>query len=95
MICDIGIRTSAIITIVPGTDRGFFILSFSRATSAAHGGSQARGRIGAAAAGLHHSPNSTGSEAHPKLQLSQILNPLSKARDKTLIFMDTSRVCYR
>ena len=38
----------------------------------AYGGSQARGRIGAAAASLHHN-----SGQH------QILNPLSEARDRT------------
>ena len=42
---------------------------------------QARDRIGATAAGLHHSS-----------QQCQILNPLSKARDQTHIFMVTSRV---
>ena len=31
---------------------------------AAHGGSQARGQMGAVAAGLHHSHNNLGSEPH-------------------------------
>ena len=35
------------------------------------------------AAGLHHSS-----------QQCQILNPLSKARDRTCVLMDTSQVCY-
>ena len=35
-----------------------------RATPAVYGGSQARGQIGAAAAGLHHSHSNTGSLAH-------------------------------
>ena len=35
-----------------------------RATPAAHGDSQARGRTGAAAAGLHHSHSNTGSGPH-------------------------------
>ena len=49
----------------------FFFLSF-RAAPMAYGGSQARGRIGAVAGGLHHS-----SCQH------QILNPLREARDRT------------
>ena len=36
----------------------FFFLSFFTAATAAHGHSQARGQIGAAAAGLHHSHSS-------------------------------------
>ena len=40
---------------------------FFRATLATYGSSQARGRIGAATAGLHHSHISSGSE--PRLQL--------------------------
>ena len=35
---------------------------FFRATLAAYGGSQARGQIGAIAAGLHHSHSNSGSE---------------------------------
>ena len=35
-----------------------------RAALAAYGGSQARGRIGATAAGLHHSHRNMGSEPH-------------------------------
>ena len=46
----------------------FFLLF--RAAPAAHGGSQAMGRIGATAAGLCHSPSNEGS-----------LNPLSEAGD--------------
>ena len=43
---------------------GLFVsLLFLWAASAAHGGSQARGQIGAVAAGLHHSHSNTGSEA--------------------------------
>ena len=38
--------------------------SFLGATPAAYGGSQARGRIRATAAGLHHSHSNTGSEPH-------------------------------
>ena len=48
----------------------FFFLSFcfSRAAATAYGDSQARSRIGAAAAGLHQSHSNTGSE--PRLQLT-------------------------
>ena len=51
-----------------------------RAAPAAYGSSH-RGPIGAAAAGLHHSHSHAGSH-----------DPLSKARDGTCVFMDTSRV---
>ena len=55
----------------------FLFFCLFRATLIAYGGSQARGRIRAAA---------TSSQQH------QILNPLSKARDKTRVLMDTSWV---
>ena len=48
----------------------FFPCLFFRVTPTAHGGTQARGRIRAVAAGLHHSS-----------QQCWILNPLSEARD--------------
>ena len=44
-----------------------FVLSFfvfSRATPMAYGGSQAKGRIGAAVASLHQSHSKSGSEPH-------------------------------
>ena len=59
----------------------FFVCLF-RAAPAAHGSSQARGRIGAPAAGLRHS-----SWQH------QILKP-TKARDRTCVLMDTNWVHY-
>jgi len=40
----------------------FFFLVFSRAAPAAYGGSQARGLIGAVAAGLRQSHSNTGSK---------------------------------
>ena len=40
----------------------FIYLFIFRATPSANGSSQARGRIGAAAAGLHHSHSNLGSE---------------------------------
>ena len=53
------------------------IFVFSRATSAAHGGSQPRGLIGAIAAGLHHNLSNSGSEPHlrPTPQLMATPDP--------------------
>ena len=42
----------------------YFFCFLFRAAPMAHGGSQARGRIGAAAASLHHSHSNMGSEPH-------------------------------
>ena len=55
----------------------FFFFCLFRATPMAYGGCQARGWIGAVADGLHH---------------SQILNPVSKARDQICILMDASQI---
>ena len=64
----------------------------------AHGSSQARGRIRAAAAGLHHSNSNTRSkhicDLHCNSWQHQILNPLRETRDQTHVLMDTSRICY-
>ena len=54
---------------------GFFCLF--RTTPTAYGSSQARDRIGAVAAGLHHSSRQC-----------RILDPLCEARDQTCILMD-------
>ena len=62
-----------------------------RAALMAYGSSQARGQIIAVVAGLHHSHSTTLDLYHSSWQC-QILNPLSKAKDQTCIFMDTSRV---
>ena len=58
-----------------------------------------RGRIGAIAAGLHHSHSNAKLEPHlqptPQLVATPdpwILNPLSKARDRTQHLMDPSQV---
>ena len=55
----------------------FFFFVFSRATSEAYGGSQARGLIGAEAAGLHHSHSKAGSEPRlrPAPQLTATPDP--------------------
>ena len=59
-----------------------YVMNFSffglfRATLAAYGGSQARGPIGAVAAGLYHSHSNVGSELHlrPIPQLTAMLDP--------------------
>ena len=54
----------------------FLFLSF-RATPAAYGGPQARGRIGTVAVGLHHSHSNAKSELHlrPTPYLTAILDP--------------------
>ena len=50
----------------------------------AYGGSQARGRIGAAAAGLRQSHSNAGSESclRPTPQLTATLNPQPTERDQ-------------
>ena len=58
-----------------------------KATPVVHGSSQARGRIGAAAASLCHGHSNTWSE--PRLQQCWIFNPLSEARHWTHILMDS------
>ena len=54
-----------------------FVFVFSRAAPAAHGGSQAKGRIGAVAASLHHSRSNAGSELRlqPTPQLRAASDP--------------------
>ena len=58
-----------------------------RATPAAYGGSQARGRVGAVAAGLCHS--NKGSEPHLRP------TPLNEVRDRTCVLMDASQIRFR
>uniref|UniRef100_A0A8D1KYM2 Catenin alpha-3 n=1 Tax=Sus scrofa TaxID=9823 RepID=A0A8D1KYM2_PIG len=69
----------------------FFFLLF-RPAPVAYGNSQARGQIGATAAGLHHSHSNARSscicDLHHNSQQLQILNPLSEARDRTCVLMD-------
>ena len=52
-------------------------IGLSRATPMTYGGSQARGRIGATAAGLHHSYSNAGSALclRPTPQLRAMLDP--------------------
>jgi len=55
----------------------FFCFVIFRAAATAYGGSQARGRIGALAVGLHHSRSNAGSKPHlrPLPQLTAMLDP--------------------
>ena len=74
------------------------ILTFClfRAAPTAYEGSQARGRIRAVAAGLSQSHSNAESKPclrpTPQLKQSQILNPLSKARDQTRNLMVLSQI---
>ena len=73
-----------------------FCFLLLRTILVACGSSQARRRIGAAAAGLHHKHSNSGSRPHgDPLHSSQqqIRNPRSKTRDGTCILMGTRRAC--
>ena len=80
--------------------QNFFLFVF-RAVPETYGGSQARGWVGAIAAGLYHSHSHVRSKPHlrptPQLHSSwqrQVLNPLSKARDQTRNLMVTSQISF-
>ena len=64
-------------------------LCLFRVTPVAYGSSQARGQIGASAAGLHHSHIC---DVHHSSRQHRMLNPLSEARDWIHILMDTSHI---
>ena len=74
----------------------FFFFFLFRAK--VYGSSQARGGIGAAAVGLHHSHSNAGSNPclwpTPQFTAMLDLNPVSEVRDQTCILMDISQVCY-
>ena len=76
----------------------YFYLLFCllRATPAAHGGSQARGPIGAAVASLHHSHSNPSHicNLHHSSWQCQILNPLRKAKDQTRNLMVPRQICF-
>ena len=80
----------------------FFFLIFNfclfRATPSAYGSSQARGWMGAIAAGLHRSHSNTGAEPHlqptPQLTAMPVLKPLSEVRDQTRVLMNASQFCF-
>ena len=72
----------------------FFYCLFSAAPMA-HGGSQARGQIRAAAIGLcqcHSNPDPSPVCKVHSSQQCQTLNPLLEDRDRTCILMDTSQI---
>ena len=73
----------------------FFFLLF-RATAVAYGGPQARDPVGSAAAAyaaVTATPDlSCVCGLHCSFQKHRILNPLSEARDRTHILLDTSWV---
>ena len=76
----------------------FFVFCLFRASPVAHGGSQARGLIRAVAASL---PRATATpdlscvcDLHHSSWQCWILNPLSKARDRTCNPMVPSRICF-
>ena len=74
----------------------FGLFAIFWAAPAAYGGSQARGPIGAIAAGLRQSHSNAGSEPRlrptPQLTATPDLNPLSKGRDRTRNLMVPSRI---
>ena len=76
----------------------FFLFFFCllRAVPVTYGSSWARGRIGAAAVGLQHSyaRSNPHVQSTPQFWQHQILNPLSKARDRTNILKETSQARY-
>ena len=65
-----------------------------RAAPAAYGSSQARGPVGATAAGLHHSHSRSEPRLRPTPQLRPlwIFKPLSEARDQTCVLRDASQI---
>ena len=81
----------------------YFILFYClfRAATMAYGGSQARGLIRAIAASLRHSHSHARSEPsrvcnlHHRSWQCEILNPLSKPRDRTQNFMVSSQIRFR
>ena len=74
----------------------FFFLLFLWATPTAYGGSQARGRIGAVAAGLARATAvqdpSRVCNLHHSSRQRRIVNPLSKGRDRTRNLMVPSQI---
>ena len=74
----------------------FIYFCLFRAAPMAYEISQDRGRIGAADASLCHRHSNSGSELclQPPLQLIETWdpNPLSEARDRTPVLVDTSQV---
>ena len=76
----------------------FFVFLFFRAAPAACGGSQARGRIGAVAAGYTTATTmpdpSHICDLHCSSRHHRILNRLSEARDRTCVLKDAGQICF-
>ena len=74
----------------------FGLLSVFKAAPSAYGGCQARGLIGAVAAGLcqSHTTPDLSCDLHRSSWRRWILNPLSKARDRPSNPVDPSRICF-
>ena len=72
------------------------VVAISWAAPAAHGGSQARGRIGAVATDLHQRHSNAGSDQRlqstPQLTAALDVNPLSKAGDQTYNLVVPSQI---
>ena len=85
-------------TLVVYVCRIFGFCFFLRAKPTTYGSSQARGHIGAAAAGLCHSRGNTRSDPRlprtPPLTAMWILSLLSEVRDRTHVLMDASWILY-
>ena len=81
---------------VPGQFGLASVFLLFRAARVSYRSSQARGWIGAAATGLYHNHSNAESKhvinLHHSSRQCKILNPLSKARDRTHIFMDASQI---
>ena len=84
------------VRILTPTTQDFFFFCLFRATPMTYGSSQTRSQIGAIAADLHHGNARSDPclRPIPQLMATLILNPLSKARDRTCILMHTSQVHY-
>ena len=72
----------------------FIYFCLFRAAPVACGSSQARGLIGTTAAATAMPDPSPICDLHHSSWQHQILNPLSEARDRTSVLMDSSQICF-
>ena len=72
----------------------FFFFVFFRAETVTYGSSQARGQIGAYITATVTPDPSHNCDLHHSSQQRQIFNPLSEARNRTCILMNTSWIRY-
>ena len=70
----------------------FVFVCFFRVEPVAHGGSRARGQIRDVATTTARPDPSLVCDLHHSSRPCRILNPLSEARDRTWVLVDTSRV---